>query len=187
MRAARSRFGKCAAIALSVAAISACGFDRTLRAYLSKPFWLPFAKHSADFERRGVKRVSVPYAGMMAAAGDSPLVKLRKAYQEIREPSAFPYQPSGERTAVAAARADTSLTRKEREEVDLIDAKIDLRAAGEEGEVPDPKLLTSAQKKLEAFLKTARSPEYMSEARGVARPYLLSARQSGWGREDLSG
>src|ERR1700722_2378279 len=64
----------------------ACPFDDTLREYLNAHFWLPFSKHSSNFEKRGVRRISAPYAGMVKAKGDTPLDKLRTAYQEISQP-----------------------------------------------------------------------------------------------------
>ena len=80
---------------------------------------------------------------------------------------------------MAAARADRALTRREREEVDLIDAKIDLRA----GETGEDEYLASAKRKLEAFLRTARTPEFLSEARGwLARVLYLSNDQTGAGK-----
>lgn len=147
---------------LSLGLAYACGFDETLRAYLDAHFWLPFSKHAPSFEKRGVRRVSAAFAGMVKAAGDSPLDRLRSAYQEIPQridQPAASFDPAPARQALAAARADTSLSRREREEVDLIDAKIDMRVGQ-----PDP--LLSAKKKLEAFLKTARTSEFLSEARG---------------------
>lgn len=140
---------------LAAGLLGACGFDETLRAYLDAHFWLPFAKRSASFERPGVRRISAPFAGMVKAEGNSPLDQLRAAYQENEDPeSAHPI--------LAAARADRSLSAKDREEVELIDAKIDMRS----GELSDSAALQNAKKKLEQFLKTARTPAFLSEARG---------------------
>jgi hypothetical protein len=147
-----------------------CGYDATLRAYLDARFWLPFSKHSRDFERPNVKRADVAYAGMTADTATTPLARLRTAYQDISKPD-YPYgrtepairsvDPAPFRSAVAAARADRSLTAREREEVDLIEAKIAMRFG--EG---DESLLPAARVKMEAFLKTARTRELLSEARG---------------------
>jgi hypothetical protein len=156
-----------------------CGFDDSLREYLDKRFWLPFAKTGRHFERRGVKRVSLPYAGMAKAEGGSPLAKLRKAYQDIREPVDVAYDPSREKQVVAAARADKTLSVRDREEVDLIDAKIDMRA----GQPEEPERLREAQKKLEQFLKTARTPAFRSEARGwLAHIHYLMGEQTEAGK-----
>lgn len=150
----------------------ACGFDDALREYLSAYFWLPFAKGPVAFERPGVRRISFPFAGMQAAAGDSPLSKLRAAYQEISEPTGFPFDPSSQRQLVAAARADPSLSGYEQEEIDLIDAKIEMRA----GEPDNRERLNSARSKLEAFLQRARSPAFRSEARMACARALFAER-----------
>ena len=129
----------------------ACGFDSTLREYLDVHFWLPFAKTAKSFEKPNVRRISVPYAGM-GKADATPLGRLRDAYQHT----------SNDATILAAARADRSLTQRDREEVELIDAKLDMRYGSPE----EPKLLLRAQGKLEQFLMTAKTPEWVSEARG---------------------
>ncbi len=148
----------------------ACGFDDTLREYLDGRFWLPFSKRARHFERNDVRRVSVPYAGMTREQTDKPLARLQAAYQKISQPVSVSFDPVGQRQAVAAARADRSLTPREREEVDLIDAKIDLRS----GQPYEPQLLLSAKEKLQAFLGTAQTPEFLSEARGwLARVHFL--------------
>ena len=132
MRAA-ARF--CLLASLALVLVWCCGFDTTLREYLSARFWQPFAKHAANFERPNVRRVSAPFAGMTAEAGERPLAKLRAAYREIAEPQTD-VDAAAYAEQVAAARQDASLTRREREEVDLIDAKIDLRAGGRLADVP---------------------------------------------------
>jgi hypothetical protein len=172
------------ALFVALAFLSACGFDDSLREYLDAHFWLPFSKHSQDFEKRNVRRVSVPYAGMAKAQGNTTLEKLRTAYQEIAKPEITgPDTPNVDltdlREAVTAARADSSLTPKEREEVDLIDAKIDMRGGARDA--PEP--LVSAKKKLEQFLKTARTAEFLSEARGwLARVDYLLGDQTAAGK-----
>ncbi len=162
-----TRFSVCSLLALLVLTVlSACPFDETLRAYLDAHFWLPFSKHPSSFEKRGVRRVNAPYAGMVKAQGESPLARLRTAYQEIPvpEPYGLPvsFDPAEARAAVAAARGDVSLSDREREEVELIDAKIDMR----EGRPDHPEPLLSAKPKLDQFLKTAYTSEFISEARG---------------------
>ena len=82
------------------------------------------------------------------------MAKLRAAYQKISQPSDFSFDPVEQRRAVAAARADRSLTPREREEVDLIEAKIEMRA----GQPDEPELLLRAKEKLQRFLRTARTP-----------------------------
>ena len=168
----------------AVAFVWACGFDDTLREYLSARFWLPFAKRGELFEKPNVRRISEPFAGMTAAAQGGPLTKVRVAYQSIGQPEPYgaqvsAFDPAAVRRPVTDARADHSLTRQEREEVDLIDAKIDMRA----GEPNNSELLESAKKKLEAFLKTARTPAFLSEARGwLAHVHYLMGDQAAAGK-----
>ncbi len=59
----------------------ACGFDASLREYLSVDFWLPFTKNSAQFERADVARVDAPFAGMTLDTGGGSLGRLRDAYR----------------------------------------------------------------------------------------------------------
>jgi hypothetical protein len=78
-----------------------------------------------------------------------------------------------------AARTDASLGPREREEVELIDAKIDMRA----GTVENPELLRSAQNKLEAFLPNSRTPAFQSEARGwIAHIHYVLGEQTAAGK-----
>ena len=161
----------------------ACPWDDQLREYLSAHFWLPFSKHPASFEKPHVRRMDAPYAGMAPAAANTPLGRLRVAYQPMSKPyvrdTSSPLDLSVLRQAVATARADPSLTRREKEEVDLIAAKIEIRAASPD----DAELLRSAKEKLQAFLRTARTPEFRSEARGwLARVYYLSGDQTAAGK-----
>src|SRR5262245_26224114 len=116
----------CGFLSFGLGLIWACGFDDTLRAYLDVRFWLPLSKRVGDFERKGVRRVSNPYAGVDNPEG--PLANLREAYLGIAQPMREGFDPSDLRKAVAAARALRSLTSREREEVELIDAKIDMRS-----------------------------------------------------------
>jgi tetratricopeptide (TPR) repeat protein len=179
MRVALRVVRYCVYLATGLSLVWACGFDDTLRAYLHRPFWLPFTKRPVHFERKNVRRASTPYAGMTAVQGDSPLARLRREYQQIAHPVENRFDVTELRRIVAAARADTSLTRREREEVDLVDAKIDLRS----GQPSEPELLYSARKKFEAFLRTARTPELLSEARGwLARVHYLLGDQTTAGK-----
>jgi len=152
----------CAFVLLALAIVRACGFDDSLREYLDARFWLPFSKQARHFERKNVRRVSLPYAGMTKAEGEGTMARLRASYQEICYPMEYSFEPAEQRKAVAAARADASLTLREREEVDLLEAKIEMRA----GQPDEPELLLSAKEKLEKFARTAKTPEFLSEARG---------------------
>jgi tetratricopeptide (TPR) repeat protein len=179
MKMARRILGSCGFVFMVLGLVWACGFDDTLREYLDVHFWLPFSKKPRHFERSDVRRISAPFAGMADAKGEAPLAKLRAAYQQISQPESVSFDVAALRQAVAAARADTSLTRREREEVDLIDAKIDMRS----GQPGEPQLLQSAKKKFEAFLRTAQTPEFLSEARGwLARMHYLLGDQTAAGK-----
>src|SRR5258708_6673963 len=117
---------------------------------------------------------------MVKAKGQTPLEKLRASYQQISQPEPVAFDPVLQRQAVAAARAQPALTRREREEVDLIDAKIDMRS----GQPNDnPEILRRAQEKLRQFLRTARTPEFLSEARGwLAHIHYLFGEQTAAGK-----
>jgi hypothetical protein len=160
----------------------ACPFDTSLREYLTGAFWLPFAKRAASFEKPHVRRMDAPFAGMTATDGDTPMARLRAAYQTIAQPvfegAAFDIERLHQ--LVAAARADPSLTSEQREEVALIDAKIDMRAAELDDE---DQVLLGVKKKLATFLRTARTPEFRSEARGwLARVDYLLGDQTAAGK-----
>lgn len=162
---------------LGAAFVWACGFDISLREYLSANFWMPFAKHGAAFEKRNVRRISAPFAGMVAAKADTPLQKLRKMYQPFSNPEGqandVSFDPAAYADAIAAARADRSLSGREREEVELIDAKIDVRAHNWE----------SARAKLDVFLRSARTSEFRSEARGwLAHVHFSTGNQTAAGK-----
>lgn len=100
------------------------------------------------------------------------MTSLRAAYQGVG--SINPDE------ALTAARADRSLSRKDKEEVDLIDAKWDMFNGEPDG---NQQLLDGAKRKLQAFLKTARTPEYRSQARGwLAHVYYLEGDQTAAGK-----
>jgi len=156
----------------ALAFLGACPFDSSLREYLSAYFWQPFAKREPSFEKPHVHRIYRPFAGMTPVDGHSSIANLRAAYQGVGDIDAD--------KAMAAARADRSLSRRNKEEVDLIDAKWDIYD-GESDEGQQHR--ESAKRKLQAFLKTARTPEYRSEARGwLARIYYLEGNQTAAGK-----
>ncbi|MGJ5819804.1 hypothetical protein [Paludibaculum fermentans] len=170
---------------LALVTAGACPWSNELREYLSAHFWLPFAKHSASFEHPNVERMDEPYAGMTAAQGGSPLARLRAAYQQLQPAELYMRPPrplvnvEPLRQAVAAARADRTLSPRDKEEVDLIEAKIEMRG----GETGQPALLQGAKQKLQAFLRTARTPEFASEARGwLAHIHYLLGDQTAAGK-----
>ncbi|MBS1875457.1 MAG: hypothetical protein JSU00_19750 [Acidobacteria bacterium] len=150
------------ASAAACGCLLACGFDDTLREYLSARFWLPLSKSARHFAAKGVKRTNAPFAGMGAMDGDSPVARMREAYAAICRQPEPEYRAEAIQKALGEARASTALARREREEVELIDAKIDMRR----GSAEDPAGYRQALEKLAVFLKTARTPEYLSEARG---------------------
>ncbi|MBI4873162.1 MAG: hypothetical protein HY822_00870 [Acidobacteria bacterium] len=156
-----------------------CAFDDSLREYLSAYFWLPFAKSARDFAREGIRGLTAPYAGMEKARGETPLARLRAAYQRIAFPESPAYDSAKLQQALATARSAPSLTPREREEVELIDAKIDMRAGSRDLTGP----WIQARKKLNAFLQKARTPEYLSEARGwLAHIHYLLGEQTAAGK-----
>src|SRR5258708_21404977 len=159
MKMSRRIFRSCSTILLVLGYAWACGFDDTLREYLDVHFWLPFSKGPSLFLKKTVRRISSPFAGMVKVAGHTPLEKLRASYQQISQPEPVAFDPVLQRQAVADARAQPTLTRRERAEVDLIDAKIDMRA-GQPGE--NPEILRRDQQKLRRILRTTHTPEFLS-------------------------
>jgi hypothetical protein len=163
----------------------ACPWDDELREFLNAHFWLPFARHAASFANSDVPRMDAPYAGMTAAHGSTALDRLREAYQGIAQLELSYQNPAPLlnlaplRQAVTAARADQSLARRDKEEVDLVEAKIEMRA----GEWGDSNFLQSAERKFQVFLRTARTPEFRSEARGwLAHIHYLFGEQTAAGK-----
>ena len=159
--------------------LSACGFDDSLREYLSARFWLPFAKHASNFEKPNIRRTNSAFAGMTSDGPDNALSRLRTAYQLISNPDMSPGTVEGALHRLAEVRNDSSLTPREKEEVDLLDAKIDLRAAERDDTAP----LDVVERKFQAFLTTARIPAFQSEARGwLAHVYYLEGDQTRAGK-----
>ncbi len=170
----KSRIGWLLVISLGLG--WACAYDDTLRAYLDARFWLPYSRTPASFAKKNVRRTAEPYAGMVTSDNVS-LRKLMEGYAKISEPGTV-FVPATLQQLVAAARGDTSLTPNQREEVWLIDAKIEMRAADMSGDSFD-----SAEKKLKDFIRTARMPQFLSEARGwLAYIYHRDGRQTEAGK-----
>lgn len=165
--------------AAAIAFLWACPFDQSLREYLTLRFWSPFTKRPANFEKYNVRRVSHAYAGMGPASSSSPLDELRILYRGISSPIETSLDIAPFRKALAAARSSRGLTTRDREEIDLLDAKIDIRA----GAPANPQPLRSARSKLQNFLARAKIPELLSEARGwLAYAHLLLGDQTSAGK-----
>jgi hypothetical protein len=157
----------------------ACGHDDTLREYLNAQFWFPFAKKPVHFQKKGIPRASAPFAGFSLEAGPAPLDQLRSAYAAMAYPSNERRDREPFVAFLAAARATPNLSQKQKEEIDLLDAKIDLRVASGAEVTP----LERAKTKLRAFIRSARTPEYRSEARGwLAYAHFLLGEQSAAGK-----
>lgn len=147
----------------------------TFRAYLDKRFWQPFSKfeksldmvvtqkqQKADAGKQSAVKKHV-YAGMSADPGNEVIINVRKSYRSAEFPLA--------RAAVETAR-NVPLAGSEREELSLVDAKLDIREGGKEP--LNRELLLSAISKLKAFLNTSQIPSWKSEARGwLARAHYL--------------
>lgn len=169
---------------LALVGVGACPWYNELREYLSVRFWSPFAKNVDSFEKLNVPRLNAAYAGMAEASGSTSLARLRAAYQQHPQPDLGIDPPPAPdmasiRALIAAARKDPALQSRNREEVDLIEAKFEMRA----GEAGDAALLDSAQAKLQAFLQKAKSPELLSEARGwLAHVYYRKGDRTAAGK-----
>ena len=81
----------CLLLLICLAAGWACVFDGTIRAYLSENFWMPFARFPGYFEKKNVRSIVEPFAGMAEAEGDTPLAKLRAAYHPIAQPQVIQF------------------------------------------------------------------------------------------------
>lgn len=156
----------------------ACGFDGSLREYLSVSFWSPFMRRPADFERPNIRRANTAYAGMGPVSATA-LGKLRAEYRQISQPREEEFDTTTLRAAVQAARVAAGMSARDREEVELIDAKIDMRAGDQNRTEP----LKAAVRKFDAFLKTAKTPEWLSEARGwLAYTHVLLGEPAAAGK-----
>jgi hypothetical protein len=152
-----------------------CGGPTSFRAYLDKTFWMPFARYEdsilkpeAQKQKKGVTTGKdsghIAFAGFSTAPASEALSRVRKAYIAAMYDRA--------RTELTAAEK-AGLVGREKEELRLLDAKLDMRVA--EGKTPvDRELLLKARSKLEAFLGNAQFSFWKSEARGwLARVYYL--------------
>ncbi len=123
---------------------------------------------------------------MGPAQGQSPLARLRAAYAGISDPDKPSRIPEDLDRVLAAARGDKSSTAREREELELIDAKIDMRRGDRSGPSWDGALV-----KFKAFLKESQNPDYRSEARGwIAHIYYERGNQTAAGKiylDELNG
>ncbi len=145
-----------------------CPFDSSLREYLSAYFWMPFPHRIGSDAARNPRGQRLPFAGLLQQAEDSALNQLRRLYRRWEEASAAEFTQ-----ALAAARAMRGLSPQELDEIDLLDAKADLRMEQYE----------SAKAKLTAFLRSARTNVFASEARGwLARSHYRLGEQSAAGK-----
>jgi hypothetical protein len=176
------------ALGVWAATVQPCGLDYTFRAYLDKRFWQPLSKYEESLGRSTTvegRNKGAPFAGMSNEGSNEILQRARNAYMAE--------QFSDARTAVETG-LKTNPSENEREELLLIDAKIDLRewegarselqdryekASGREApetaESSDKELLHRAGTKLLEFIRTSQAPAFRSEARGwLARIYYLT-------------
>ena len=159
-----------------VVAVKTCSLEANFRIYLKTGFWQPLARF---VETRPSRFLNSRFAGMPTLSATGILEEVRREYDKISDPwdpltSNVPAPRDGRfvpaRNAVAAVLKHPALTEEQREEILLVDAKIDLR----EGEAGSPEALKKALDKLLAFSGSARNPAFTSEARGwLARAYYL--------------
>ncbi len=170
------------------ATVQPCGLEYTFRAYLDKRFWQPLSKYEESLGRSPTvegPNKGAPFAGMSNGGSNEILQRARDAYMAERFSDA--------RTAVETCLKTNPLD-NEREELLLMDAKIDLRewegarsklqdryekASGPEAPETDgssdKELLHRAGTKLIEFIRTSQIPAFKSEARGwLARIYYLT-------------
>jgi len=146
--------------------VHSCSPDIVFRSYLDMRFWQPYAKYWSAVLSVGKKQKAGKikeelqefyFAGTSDEDVTNPgLMKIGKAYNSGNYVQA--------RKELAAINK-SALTPLEKEELYLVDAKLDMRN-GEKGNPVNKQLLKSAQKKLAEYLKNAKSPQWRSEARG---------------------
>jgi hypothetical protein len=153
---------------LSFVTVYPCGLEYTFRAYLDKRFWQPFAKYEDTISKSGLlknntkealpngEKTSTAFAGFSLDPANEELRKVRVSYVEGS------YNEAKNQLEIAKKAL---LTVREKEELQLIEAKLDMRIA-EQATPSDKELLMQARLKLEAFLKTSQDPSWRSEARG---------------------
>lgn len=153
--------------------VRACGPYLTLRAYLTRSFWLPmyYSMNTLIPQTTGKLYSPLPYAGFSAKQAPPSLIKLREAYRQLMAPEGETEWTSA---ALAAKRAlaPGTLTGSDLEEARLIDYKIALRGSSKEEHD-----LAALQIKFEEFIRTASNKAFISEGRGwLARVYYLQRK-----------
>jgi hypothetical protein len=154
-----------------------CGTYTSQRAYLDRCFWQPFTQYVKQTvqhwrSREPEVRAFAGYAGTASASAllaeaRSAYCRLGKTIEELGEDmmpnEVFEMLPfDAVRKSIEKARSEKSLTSEEKDELELLAAKVDLR----EGSIGDKERLLSAQSRLRAFLQRAATSPYRSEARG---------------------
>jgi hypothetical protein len=171
-------------LSVGVTIVQTCPIHFTFRAYLDRRFWQPFAKNATQLipQRSPLSdQLSPPFAGMAPRdTASAALGTVRDTYPLFSR--TFPYPPPHPdfhqaRTIVTEALR-ANLRQEEREEVLLVEAKLDMREGEGNEEEINPAALQRARDKLLTFIKSAQSPTLRSEARGwLARVhYLLGDR-----------
>jgi hypothetical protein len=163
--------------------VEACVPELTFRAYLSPDFFQPLGRGLSILTRvlPAEKNTYIPYAGISESPDAGPMAGLRAAYRDLLYNSPPQVGPYGQRLplvflpqAVDAVRdrirAVSPLNGSQADEVDLLQCKLDLRAA----RIDDDPSLLAAQTCLEGYLQRTRPAALRSEARGwLARTYFL--------------
>jgi hypothetical protein len=160
-----------------VVLVEACSPELTFRAYLSPDLFQPFRRSFAGITRSvPAGRGYVPYAGISESTESGPIDELRQAYRNLLSSSARLYGASlnfaPEAVEVVRERIRTMapVDSKYADEVDLLQCKLDLRAARND----DDASLATAQACLEKYLERSRPAALGSEARGwLARTLFL--------------
>ncbi len=157
---------------LVVDAVHACGPYLSFRAYLARSFWLPMFCPMSLAVPASIPGSAAPYAGFAPTAVPPVLAALRDAYRPLATTTKLD-QPQSlldeAGRAAAAALVPGALTGNDLEEARLVDCKMALRLAGNNGDA-----LEGARRKLEDFIASAKNPAIASEARGwLARVFYL--------------
>jgi hypothetical protein len=151
-----------------------CGVIISQRAYLNRGFWQPFANFMTQAVRHWRSREPDlrPFAGYPGSTDASmPVVKARTDFRLLDRASDALYDSDEAlemlpfdtvRRTIERVRRQNGLSSDEKDELELMAAKVDLR----EGFVGDKERMLSAQSRLRAFLQRATTSPFRSEARG---------------------
>jgi hypothetical protein len=172
-------FLACILFCSNIRTIKGCAEYFTFRAYLERTFWQPLSRYLPREPHQNRAKNLAPFAGTSAEGKSSVFQRVVDSYGAISQPidpsfSVLNLEP--QRLVVSRALKEPHLSDYEKEELNLLDCKIDMR----EGESGKRAMLERAKVKFRMFVKSAKHPALASEARGwLARVHFLLGEYSG--------